>query len=110
MTMNNEYTKMGYKLEYMKGPNALLFRCMTRYVAWSKEGFLRGNDYPVALLQLIAPCDQAQVIHTLRSWLGAYDDQELLEQVQPVVEAAISEMPPVPAADPAASSQTKDLN
>jgi hypothetical protein len=35
---------------------------------------------------------------------------EMIGQVDAVVEAALGEMPPVPAADPAAKSQTKDVN
>jgi hypothetical protein len=108
--MSIEYTKKGYKLEYLKGPNAFLFRCVTRYVGWSKDGFQQGGDYPVAILQLIAPCDQGEIIRTLRCWLSAYDDDELVAQVQPVVEAALGEMPAIPVADPGASSQTKDMN
>ena len=56
------------------------------------------------MLQIIAPCTQAQVVATLRAWLCAYNDEDLAAQVEPVVAEALAKLPPVQDEGPPSTS------
>ena len=88
-----DYTKRGHKLHHDKD---LIFQCRARAVGWTEaDGFRRGDDNLLAVLQLIALCTKGELVTTLRAWLSAYGDDELLEQVEPVVEEAFAKIPEV---------------
>jgi hypothetical protein len=94
-----DYTKKGHKLEFAKEKDAMVFSCSSQLVGWEKKkSFLKGTN-ALARLQIIAPTTKGQMHRVLTAWLGAYDDDELVGQVEPVVDGALggfAELPPAP--------------
>jgi hypothetical protein len=93
-----DYTKKGHKLEFVKERDAMVFSCEGQVVGWDKEkSFMKGTNV-LARLQIIAPITKGQMRRVLVAWLGAYDDDELVGQVEGVADGAVGGFPELPPA------------
>jgi hypothetical protein len=108
--MASAYTKKGYRLEFKGQPNAFVFNCYSRVVVWSKPTSFRKGEDGIAVLQIIAPSTMGQIIATLRAWLSAYDDAELLEQAETVAREAVDGLPEIPEPTPSTPPDRQGMN
>lgn len=87
----SEFTKKGHRLVHEKG---LLFACR----AQSFVGGATPDDLPVktefVLSRMIVatPTTKAQVLITVRAWLSAYDDADLLAAADDIVDHAVASL------------------
>jgi hypothetical protein len=108
-----QYTNKGHALEHVSG---LIFCCMGQTASHEaktpeKEARLVKTHYFLSQLAIFAPCTRAQITHTLRGWLGVYDDEELLAQVEGVVKQALEALPDAtPATPPGSPVAPRDQN
>ncbi len=100
-----EFTKKGHRLAHLEG---LVFECTTqKAVLWEESEGQKGHfstapaPFILSRLALFVPCNQGQIVATLRAWLSVYDDEELLAQVAEVVGQVVDKLP---VATPAAGS------
>lgn len=93
------FTKKGHRLE-QDADNPMIFRCRSRAVYHRTDAFQSSDEHLLAAILIYAPCTLGQVIATLRAWLGAYADDELVEQIDGVVEKAINGLTRVPTPTP----------
>jgi hypothetical protein len=110
-TRADGYTKNGHKLRHRQG---LVFDCLSNgWLQWSadqKRFERRALELHLASLQLWAPCRRGEMVATLKAWLAAYQDEELIAQVDSVVEEAIGGLPEPTEGTPPTNPQQGQLN
>jgi hypothetical protein len=92
-----EFTKRGHKLMV----DGMLLTCMCRTAVVRNDGEgekakatrERSDAWRLADLLIYAPCPQGRIVSIVRAWLAAFDDEELLAQVEDAVAEALAKMP-----------------
>jgi hypothetical protein len=104
----SDYTKKGYRLVHVSGT---VFECLSEHVVIfdaEKNACTKASSFSHSRLVVQCPCTQAEILRVLRAWLTAYEDDELLEQVDGVVRKAIEGLPA--ASNPPAIPAQKGMN
>jgi hypothetical protein len=110
--MTTEFTKKGHRLE-RDATNPAIFRCRSLAVYRPNETLQKNEGHLLAEMLVWPPCTAGQMIATIRAWLGVYDDEELLEQVNDEVRAFFDAVAPLPTPTPSTppqKSQGQGLN
>jgi hypothetical protein len=98
------YTNKGHALGHVRPLDesvwALVFRCFGQAISGAQKGRPNKAEFVLSDLAVYPPCTRAQVTDTIRGWLGVYDDQELLAQVEAVVAQALETLADAPPATP----------
>jgi len=104
----SNYTKKGHKIVHISGT---IFECASEHAVLfdAERNACVKAPFLLARMLVHTPCTYAQLVCVLRAWLTAYEDDELLEQVDAVVRKAIEDMPAAPNA-PAPSPAQKVAN
>ena len=90
------FTKKGYALQCIR---PMLFQCTCETFGADPSG-PRKTVFILSQLAVLPPSSRAQVVATVRGWLGAYGDDELIEKADSLIDDAFSKLPDEPPVTP----------